>query len=166
MKDPDFTIIVDTREQQPWTFHAFATEHKKLDTGDYSIDGLQHLLAIERKKSVSEFANNIVESRFKDVVMRLSQLKYSFLLLEFDLEDMLIYPVGSTVPKRMWDKIKISPAFLLKNILDLQIKHNIIVYFCGDSDNAEKMAEHILKKIYYMEKYNMKIDNEVKTDDN
>ena len=126
MKDPDFTIVVDTREQQPWSFDHFAKAHKKLDTGDYSIDGLQHLLAIERKKSVSEFANNIVESRFKDVIIRLSQLKYSFLLLEFDLEDVLIYPIGSTVPKRMWDKIKISPAFLLKNILELQLEHNII----------------------------------------
>jgi len=165
MNDPDFTIIVDTREQQPWGFSHFATAHKKLDTGDYSIDGLQHLLAIERKKSVSEFANNIVESRFKDVIMRLSQLKYSFLLLEFDLEDIMIYPIGSTVPKRMWDKIKISPAFLLKNILELQIKHNIIVYFCGDSTNAEKMAEYIMKKIYYMEKNNMKLPSEDSSDE-
>jgi hypothetical protein len=155
MKNPDFTIIVDTREQQPWSFNNFAKAHKKLDTGDYSIEGLQHLLAIERKKSVSEFATNIVESRFYDVVIRLSQLKYSFLLLEFDLEDVLIYPIGSTVPKRMWSKIKISPAFIIKNILELQLKHNIIVYFCGDSSNAEKMAEHILKKIYYSEKHNI-----------
>jgi hypothetical protein len=86
--------------------------------------------------------------------MRLSQLKYSFLLLEFDLEDLLVYPIGSTVPKRMWNKIKISPAFLLKNIIELQINHNIIVYFCGDSSNAEKMAEYILKKIYYIESSN------------
>jgi len=165
MSDPNFTIIVDTREQQPWGFSHFATAHKKLDTGDYSIDGLQHLLAIERKKSVSEFANNIVESRFKDVIMRLSQLKYSFLLLEFDLEDILIYPIGSTVPKRMWDKIKISPTFLLKNILELQLNHNIIVYFCGCSSNAEKMAEYILKKIYYIEKNNMKLQSEEDTDE-
>lgn len=155
MKDPDFTIIVDTREQQPWNFKNFATAHKKLDTGDYSIDGLQHILCIERKKSISEFANNIVESRFQDVIMRMSQLKYSFLLLEFDLEDVLIYPVGSTVPRKMWDKIKISPAFLLKNILELQIKHNIIVYFCGNSGDAEKMAEYIMKKIYWIEKNNI-----------
>jgi len=151
----DFTIIIDTREQQPWSFDHYLTANRKLDTGDYSIEGLQHLLCIERKKSASEFANNIVESRFKDVVMRMSQLKYSFLLLEFDLEDFMIYPIGSTVPKRMWDKIKISPAFLLKSILELQLNHNIIVYFCGDSDNAQKMAEYILKKVYYIEKNNI-----------
>jgi ERCC4-type nuclease len=154
MINDEFTVIIDTREQQPWAFKEHTVANRKLDTGDYSIEGLEHLLCIERKKSASEFANNIVESRFKDVVMRMSQLKYSFLLLEFDLEDLLIYPIGSTVPKRMWDKIKISPAFLLKNILELQLKHDIIVYFCGDSDNAEKMAEYILKKIFYMEKNN------------
>ena len=149
----DFTIIIDTREQQPWLFDQYTTAHRKLDTGDYSIEGLEHLLGIERKKSISEFANNVIEGRFQDVLLRMSQLKYSFFLLEFSLSDVLIYPVGSTVPKRMWNKIKISPAFLLKNILELQLKHNIIVYFCGDAKNAELMAEHILKKVNYLERY-------------
>lgn len=156
MNNYDFTIIVDTREQQPWSFDNHVIAHKKLDTGDYSIEGLEHLLGIERKKSVSEFANNITESRFKDVVMRMSQLKYSFLLLEFDLKDVLIYPIGSTVPKKMWDKIKISPAFLIKHILELQLNHNIKVIFCGSSSNAEKIAEHILKKVHYIERYSKK----------
>jgi ERCC4-type nuclease len=148
----DFTIIVDTREQQPWEFKEFAVAHTKLDTGDYSIEGMENVVAIERKKSVSEFANNITESRFTDVVMRMSELKYSFLLLEFNLQDVLIYPVGSNVPKKMWSKIRISPGFILKNLLDLELKYNISVHFCGDSDNAEKLAETILKKVYYIER--------------
>jgi ERCC4-type nuclease len=156
MKEYDFTVIIDTREQQPWEFKNYAVANRKLDTGDYSVEGLEHLLCVERKKSVSEFANNIVESRFKDVVMRMSQLKYSFLLLEFDLNDILIYPIGSTVPKRMWDKIKISPAFILKHILELQLNHNIKVLFCGDSDSASKIAEHILKKVHYIERFTKK----------
>jgi hypothetical protein len=147
----NFTIIIDTREQQPWIFNDYTKAHKKLDTGDYSIEGLEHILTIERKKSSSEFATNIVESRFKDVVMRLSQFKYSFLLLEFDLEDLLVYPERSTVPKRMWDKVKITPAFLIKHILELQLNHNIKVIFCGNATSAEKIAEFILKKIHYIE---------------
>lgn len=149
----DFTIIIDTREQQPWSFEHFTTAHKKLDTGDYSIEGLEHLLAIERKKSVSEFANNITESRFRDVIDRMSKMKYSFLLLEFDLSDVLSYPIGSTVPKKMWDKIKISPAFIIKNLLDLELFHNIQVIYCGGSSDAEAMASHILKKVNYLERY-------------
>lgn len=160
--DPNFTIIIDTREQQPWTFDHYVTAHRKLDTGDYSIEGLESVLAIERKKSINEIANNIIEPRFVDVVARLAQFKYSFFLLEFDIEDVLNYPIGSNLPKRFWDKVKISPAFIMKHILDWQIKYNIKVLFCGCASNAEKTAEFILKKIYYMEK-NLNKENKNET---
>lgn len=156
IKNNEFTIIIDTREQQPWTFDSYTTAHKKLDTGDYSIQGLEHLLTIERKKSINEIANNIVESRFKDVIARMTQYKYSFLLLEFDLEDILIYPIGSNLPKRMWDKIKVTPAFIMKHILEWQLLYNIKVVFCGSSTNAEKFAEGIIKKVYFLEKDNLR----------
>lgn len=148
---PDITVIIDTREQQPWSFDHYAVAHKKLDTGDYSIEGLEHKLAVERKKSVNEIANNVTESRFKDVLTRLSSFEYAFILLEFNINSVLDYPVGSNLPKRMWDKVKISPAFLVKNILDWQIKHNIHVIFCGSSDNATTIAESIFKRVYYIE---------------
>ena len=156
MNNPDFTIIIDTREQQPWSFDHYSKANIKLDAGDYSIQGLQYLLGIERKKSVNEIANNITEPRFKDAIARLAQLKYSFLLLEFDIENILNYPIGSNLPKRLWDKVKISPAFLMKHVLDWQLVHNINVIFCGDSSSAERTAEMILKKIYYIEKDNIK----------
>lgn len=144
----NFHIIVDTREQHPWSFEHMTKSVSKLDTGDYSLKGLESLFCIERKGSVSEFANNITEKRFKDVVDRMRRIPYAFLLLEFDLEDVLIYPVGSNVPKKMWDKLKITPKFILKHIIELQILHNIKVVFCGDPSNAEKMAITIMRKIY------------------
>ena len=160
MNNPDFTIIIDTREQQPWSFDHYSKANIKLDAGDYSIQGLQHLLGIERKKSVNEIANNITEPRFKDAIARLAELKYSFLLLEFDIENILNYPIGSNLPKRLWDKVKISPSFLMKHVLDWQLVHNINVIFCGDSSSAERTAEMILKKIYYIEKDNIKHETE------
>lgn len=144
----NFQIIIDTREQQPWEFHKMEKTVSKLDTGDYSLKGLEDIFCIERKGSVSEFANNITEKRFKDVVDRLSRVKYPFLLLEFNLEDVLIYPVGSSVPKRMWSKLRISPKFILKHINELQLLHNVKVLFCGDASNAEKMALSLMRKVY------------------
>jgi len=147
----DYTIIIDTREQQPWEFSHHATAIKKLDTGDYSIEGMEDILCIERKKSVSEIANNVTEKRFKDVIDRMTPYKYSFMLFEFELEDILIYPVGSNVPKRMWDKIRISPNFILKNLIEFQLLHNIKIIFCGSSSNAEKMSLSIMNKVYEFE---------------
>jgi len=157
MINTDFTIIIDTREQKPWTFEYQATANHKLDTGDYSIQGYENILAIERKRNVAEFANNITEKRFKDVIDRLKNIKHSYILFEFNMEDIVRYPIGSDIPKRLWDKIKISPAFLIKNILDLQIDHNIKTIFCGNSHNAERIALSIMRKIFKMEKPNGQI---------
>lgn len=147
----NFHIIIDTREQQPWSFDHHVVSSHKLDTGDYSVRGLENILCIERKKSVSEIANNITEKRFKDVIGRMAQYKYSFLLLEFEFDNILSYPVGSNVPKKMWDKIKISPNFIIKHLVELQVFFNIKVLFCGSPSNAEKMALSIMKKVYEIE---------------
>jgi ERCC4-type nuclease len=151
----NFKVIIDTREQQPWEFDRVAYANRKLDTGDYSVEGYEHLLCVERKKSVSEIANNITEKRFKDVIDRMKTYKYSYLILEFSLEDIYRYPIGSNVPKRMWDKLKITSGFILKNLLELQLKHNIHVLFCGDPSNASKIAITLMKKVYELE-YNNK----------
>ena len=152
MQSDDFTIIVDSREQQPWDFKNYATAKQKLDTGDYSIEGLENIVTIERKKSVNEFANNITEKRFKDWTGRLSEVEFSYVLLEFNLSDVLRYPVGSNIPKRMWDKIRISPNYIIKNLLELNLNYNIDVIFCDNAANAEHLAEQIFKRIFYLEK--------------
>jgi hypothetical protein len=144
----NFTIVVDTREQKPWSFDNYTTAVRKLDTGDYSIEGLEHLLCIERKRSVSEIANNITESRFKDVLSRMSKYRFSFILLEFDLENILNFPIGSEIPKSVWPKIKISPKYILKMILDMSLVYNTYVIFCGNKENAEIYATSIMKKIH------------------
>lgn len=151
MINNDFTVVVDTREQKPWNFTTQASTIHKLDTGDYSIQGYEALLAIERKRNVAEFANNITEKRFKDVVERLSKIKHSYILFEFDMENVMRYPVGSDIPKRLWSKIRISPFFILKHMVDLQVDHNIKILFCGNSNNAEKMALSIMRKVYKLE---------------
>ena len=146
-----FKVIIDTREQQPWEFERTVAEHRKLDTGDYSIEGYENILCIERKKSVSEIANNITESRFKDVIKRMNSYKYSFIILEFSLNDIYRYPIGSNVHKHMWSKIKISYGFIIKNLLELQLNNNIKILFCDNANNATKMALSLMKKVFEIE---------------
>jgi ERCC4-type nuclease len=148
MKDDNFTIIIDTREQHPWEFPQHATAHKKLDTGDYSIEGLENILCIERKNGIAEIANNITESRFKDVIDRMQKYKHSFILVECDYNQLMEYPIGSDVPKKAWSKIKITPGFILKYLIELSVHHNIHVIFCGSPSWAEKTALSIMKRVY------------------
>lgn len=147
MNTNDFTIIIDTREQTPWNFENYTVANQKLDTGDYSVQGLEHIFAIERKKSVSEIANNITESRFKDVLERMQQFQHRFMLLEFTLNNVLDYPVGSTVPKRMWHTIKITSKYILKYLTEINIKYGIHTIYCGNRDSAEEVALCIMKRM-------------------
>ena len=152
-KDP-FTIIIDTREQIPWEFGFHNTAKKKLDTGDYSIEGFENILAIERKKSVSEIATNLSESRFKDVLERLSKIKHPYMVFEFSLDEVYSFPVGSDIPKKLWDKLKISGNYIIKRLIEIQLEYNIQIVFCGDASNAERFSSSIMKRIY--ERYHKK----------
>jgi hypothetical protein len=143
----DFTIIIDTREQTPWDFENYVTANRKLDTGDYSIDGLENIFTIERKRSVSEIANNISEKRFDDVLNRLQVYQHKFILLEFTLNNVLDYPVGSTVPKKLWHNLKITGKYILKYLTEINIKYGIHTIYCGNRDNAEEVALCIMKRM-------------------
>ena len=146
-KDP-FNIIIDTREQIPWEFKYHNTAKQKLDTGDYSIEGFENILAIERKKSVSEIATNLSESRFKDVLQRLSQIKHPFIVFEFSLDDIYNFPIGSDIPKKLWDKLKISGNYIVKRLIEIQLQYNIQMIFCDNASNAERFSTSIMKRIY------------------
>ena len=148
MIDDSFNIIVDTREQLPWDFEGHSTSSRKLDTGDYSIEGLEEVFCIERKRSVAEIANNISEKRFVDVLDRMSKFPHKFMLLEFTFNNVLDYPVGSTVPKKIWGSLKINSKYILKYLTNISVKYNIHTIYCGNKDNAETMALSIMKRIY------------------
>ena len=45
----DITAIIDTREQTPWTLAPMKTLAGTLSVGDYSVHGMEQVIAIERK---------------------------------------------------------------------------------------------------------------------
>jgi len=149
-----FNIIIDSREQQPWIFQSRSVGNiisKKLDTGDYSIEGFENILCIERKKSVSELAGNITEKRFIKELERMSLFKYKFLILEFDYYSIDNYPESSGLPKHIQDKIKITGAFIMKMLSEMQIKYGIHVIVCGNTTYASYIATNIMKRVSEIE---------------
>ena len=148
----DFNIIIDTREHQAWEFPRHSTANKKLDTGDYSLGGLEDVLCIERKKSVSEIASNITEKRFEDVLERMTKYKYTYMIFEFSLTDVLMYPQGSEIPRHKWKYIRISPNFILKKLSEYMVNYNIKIIFGDSPKNAEKIAMALMRRVYEIER--------------
>ena len=50
------------------------------------------------------------------------------------------------------NKIKISPNFIIKNLLEFQLLHNISIMFCGSASNAERMSLSLMNRIYELER--------------
>ncbi len=149
--DIDINVIIDTREKNAWTFSQSklikTVESKKLDTGDYSIAGFEKEFAIERKASTSEIANNFTESRFPDVLGRLTTFDYKYFICEFDFADVLDFPMNSGIPKHLYESIKITPNFLISGLSKIQVDYNIPVIYAGNKNNAEVIAESLMKRV-------------------
>jgi hypothetical protein len=118
-----------------------------LDTGDYTIQGYEKLIAIERKGSITEWAANIVQPRFERELQRLSKIKYAYILLEFDMHDIMNYPASAGTSFRIQSKFKLSAHFILKKTLEFQVKYGVKILFCGPygKDVALSLFKRVLE---------------------
>jgi len=148
-----FTVIRDSREKKGhgWWYgenpYCIGTEVEKLNVGDYSIKDKEHILCIERKESVSEFAGNCGEKRFLRELKAMSSFPHAFLLLEFGWHQIEQYPIGSSVPKSKWQDIRIKGKYMMRVIVSAQIEHGIHVMACGDKKRAEEIAFRIMRHV-------------------
>ena len=147
-----FTPIIDTREQYPFSFEEseFCTKPIviKLDSGDYSIAGYEDKLFIERKANVAELAVNFTQKRWKNELERVKDYRWKFLVCEFNYEHVLVFPQGSTIPEHRRKYLKVSPAFILACISNLQVQHGINVVMASNKFLANSVCLDIMKRVY------------------
>lgn len=82
------TIVIDTREQNPFKFERLPTCVSTLNTGDYSVAGLEEYIAVERK-SLSDLLGCVGQQRdrFKRELKRLCGYPYRLLVIEATAEE-------------------------------------------------------------------------------
>lgn len=126
--------IVDTREQWPLDLGPLQSVPGTLTTGDYSVRGLENIVALERKSLEDLIACVGTErERFDREVMRL-----------------IAYPVRALLVESTWLDIenggwrsRVSPASAVGSLLGW-IAAGLPVVMCGDHDRAGKFAARIL----------------------
>lgn len=144
-------IIIDTREKQEWKFDFYKCQciSKKLDYGDYSIEGMENIILIERKKSVSEISINLGSKReqFFRELKSLSQVEYPYLICEFPREYIDMFPVNSGIPRKLWPKIRMNTGFILSSINQIE-NLGINIIFTSSKEEANIYAYKIMKEVY------------------
>jgi ERCC4-type nuclease len=153
---PDFFVIKDTREQEGYYFSKYNTcagmvEHK-LDTGDYTIQGMEDKICIERKGCIEELAINLGQKKhaFLNEIERMVEFPHKFLVLEFSLSDLVDFPESSRIPEKNKAILKITGKYILKCLMEFQLYNGIHVLFCENKYNAFLTVSSIFKRVNEM----------------
>lgn len=130
-------IIIDTREQQPYSFdpaHALCVR-RALAVGDYSLEGYEGSIAVERK-SLEDFVSSAVTSRerFGRELRALAEYDFACVVVEASMEDILEHRY----------RAGIHPASVFGATLSIIIDVGVPVYFCSDRQIACRFVEDAL----------------------
>lgn len=129
------TIIVDSREQAPWGFANIPTEVGTLQTGDYSVRGLEHLIAVERK-SLDDLLGCIgrERDRFKRELQRLQAYRFRLLAVEASAADL---------ERGEW-RSKVQPAHLMGSLAAWTAQYCLPIWLGGDHAACAEFVEKYL----------------------
>jgi len=120
-----------------------------LHTGDYTLRGFEDVVCVERKACASEIAMNLGKKKgaFNAEMERMKDFPFSFLICEFDMEDVLKYPEGSRVPRNLRAKVKVTGKYLLKCLLEFQVWYDTKIIFAGNKHNAFLVCNSLFKRL-------------------
>jgi len=140
-----FSILVDSREQRPYEFKGQDTIRTTLHTGDYSVDGYEDTIGIERK-SLDDYYGCLCANRerFGRALDRLAALSFGAVVVEANLTKLgkkLMYGNGK------WSKI--SPGFAMKSYVEWGWK--VRIEPCQGRVQGENMVIKLLKYAWEME---------------
>lgn len=136
-------IVIDSREKAPLVFGDYPTLRAKLDAGDYSLVGLEHLVAVERKSKEDAWlcASNGTKSnphgnrdRFVRCLERLASLDRAFIVIECTFADFCVQP----------EHTRIEPASVVGSYYSWAAQYRIPVFWPGSRAAAAKATMKLL----------------------
>ena len=134
----DFRIVIDSREQQPYTF-ACEVVKARLDAGDYSVVGFEQRVAVERK-SLRDFVGTVIHDfdRFARELQRLSAMEAACIVVEADLTAVLCGQHAEALRA-------VAPQSLLGASTYIGVKYRVPVYWCGSRPGAVRFTDAYLR---------------------
>lgn len=144
IKPEQITAIVDTREQDALNLSPLRVELGTLETGDYSVKGLEHVVRVERKS-------------LPDLVACVGRERERF---DREVQRLLAYPIRVLVVEATWQQIESHEPANLQwrgQITREQVVGSLIgwqasglsVHMAGDHMRA---GQHVARLLYTVAK--------------
>ena len=134
------TIIIDTREQEPYCFDSCSQDpvnqpvmqkRATLQTGDYSLEGMEDLITVERK-SLDDFVGWVIRNKKRCVaeLKRMQEYRAACVVVEASIMDILRSEYTSNV----------HPHSVIGNVDSILINWGIPVYCVGDRQRGVRFV--------------------------
>lgn len=148
------TVKIDTREQLPFAFTGFSADARHggaplavstvrgtLPTGDYSLVGMEHVVAVERKSLADLFSTlGQGRDRFVRELERLSLFTVAAVVVESSLQDALVNPPSHS---------RLNPKTVHRSIIAWTQRYpRIHWWWCDTRELAEVTTLRILERAW------------------
>lgn len=137
-REPKLVVVIDTREQRPWSFSAeVSTVRAALPAGDYSVQGLEDRIRIERKE-LGDFVNccTWARERFLRELEKLRKVELRAIVVEASLLDVAAHTYRS----------KATPKAIVASAVAFHIDYGVPVIWAGDHEKAARIGEMMLRR--------------------
>ncbi|HOP40532.1 MAG TPA: ERCC4 domain-containing protein [Geobacteraceae bacterium] len=131
-------IIIDTREQRPYGF-SVPTIRRKLDAGDYSIEGYESVAAVERKE-LNDYVQTVIyqKERFRKELKKLAGYRLKAIVVEASMSDIL---------SKQYEG-HISPVSVIGATVAIHLSYGVPIHFCSNRQIAVHYTETLLTHFY------------------
>jgi len=132
--------VVDEREQIPWWLAAPAmyphVERGTLESGDYSLEGYEDRVAVERKTLADLFGScGGGRERFEREWERMSHLDFAVVVIEASFADVLRGP----------ERSRMAPKAVINTLLAWSVRYGVHVVYAGTRRSAERLGYRMLE---------------------
>lgn len=137
-------IIVDTREQRPYTFSCItpppAMEFATLGAGDYSLKGFESQITIERKSLIDAYGTfGRGRQRFQRELERMISFRFAAVIIEADWDTIVRQP-----PARS----KLEPKTVVASIAAWSQRFGVHFWTCPNREFAERYTFRLLERFW------------------
>ncbi len=151
VKIPKPILVIDSAESRGgYTFERFSrwiagTEQRRLAVGDYTVKGLEKVVAIERKSPADAVQSVMPPARstFLERCKRMARYGRKAIVIEAS------YGVMRSSYETFTDS-RAHPNAVVGSYLAIQERWGIPVHFVGDHALAEELVAHMLTKAYVL----------------
>lgn len=145
-KQAPIVVVHDDREKEPWDAsflgEGFIVERRRLETGDYTVGGMEGIVCIEKKANWEEIAVDVSRKQYTHNLIRSLRRMQQF--------PVRILVVHDSIPDIRHTRIfnnHVTPTTIMNWTLNIVLEYGVMLYPVGPKDKSQYLIREMFRRI-------------------